>query len=93
MSRIHWHRGKPPAVLGAQRLLVVAHVRTQYDATEDPRPELFISHFSKGEDAPVSARVSGMPAHRPPLKIEYWAEINLPEGVELKALTNVDFYG
>ena len=60
-----------------------------YNAADGNRPDIFIGHYGAAESAFVPARVSGMSEDlaRPPLDVTYWAEINRPDGVELRALT------
>ena len=90
MSKIEWHHGAPPESARGRRLLIIGlPMGRNYDAADDNRPDIFIGHYGNAEDAFVPARVSGMSEDdpRPPLDAKYWAEINLPGGVELRALT------
>jgi hypothetical protein len=90
MSKIEWHPGRPPERARGRRLLIIGlPTNRTYDAAEDNRPDVFIGHYGESEDAYVPARVSGMSenAARPPLDVKYWAEIPLPDGVELRSLT------
>jgi hypothetical protein len=90
MSKIKWHHGAPPQSARGRRLLVIGlPMGRNYDAADGNRPDIFIGHYGTAESAFVPARVSGMSEDlaRPPLDVKYWAEINLPDGVELRALT------
>ena len=54
-----------------------------------------MGHFSYANNGFVPIRVQGMSPNnpRPELKVKYWAEIDLPEGVELRELTTGDIRG
>ena len=94
MPRITWHRGKPPSDERAARpVLVIGRAIVQADALEDTRPSLYLAHYT-GEGL-VPARVVGMKASeaRPTLAADYWAEVDLPKGVDLRPLDRRDFNG
>ena len=89
MPGIEWHEGQPPDFIRARLLLVIGHAMGgNFDAGEDSRPDIFVGHFHEGKGYYVPARVSGMSEReaRPALDVKYWAEINLPDGVELRSL-------
>lgn len=76
------------------RILVIASsLGGNYDAAADNRPDIFIAHHSPRGFVP--ARISGMSLGeaRPTLKIEYWAELDLPKAVRLRELSNDDIVG
>jgi hypothetical protein len=96
MAGIKWNVGQPPETQRGKRLLLIASpTGVNFDAAADNRPDLYIGHYGKATDGLVLARVRGMPANdaRPALDVEYWAEIDLPPGVELRSLTISDFEG
>jgi hypothetical protein len=81
--------GQSAGERAGRRLLIIGlPMSRNYDALEANRPDIFIGHYGAAEDAFVPARISGMSEDdpRPPLDVKYWAEINLPEGAELRAL-------
>jgi hypothetical protein len=94
---IRWHQGRPPRALAKSgRLLVIAHPSNRADyGLEGALPDLYVGHFSKTEDAYVPASIAGMSQDeaRPALNILYWADINLPDGVEVRRLTDGDAKG
>ena len=98
MSRIEWKKGFPPASMKGERLLLIAtptNVNFDAAAHADNRPDVYVGHYSYANDSFVPIRVQGMSPNisRPELKVEYWAEIDLPTGVELRTLTTSDFRG
>ena len=101
MSGIKWNPGHPPKNRKGERLLVIARpMGVTHDAASDPNPDIFIGHWlDEGphgdSNAYVPARISGMRANeaRPELDIKYWAEIILPNDVEVRSLTDSDFKG
>jgi hypothetical protein len=97
MSRLEWNKGEPPrpsSDSGVKRLLLIA---TSLGDNLDPniRPDIYVGHFSYANDGFVPIRVQGMSPNnsRPRLKVKYWAEIDLPEGLELRELTTGDIRG
>jgi hypothetical protein len=89
MAKLEWHLGSPPETTRGRRLLVVGFPKNgNFDALEDNRPDIFIAHYGEGNDAYVPARIAGMSENsaRPSLDVRYWAEIDLPDGVELRRL-------
>ncbi len=94
MSRIEWKKGFPPASMTGERLLLIATpTNVNFDAGADNRPDVYVGHYSYASDGFVPIRVQGMSPNnsRPKLKVEWWAEIDLPESVELRELTTSDF--
>jgi len=72
-----------------KRLLIIGYPKNRnYDVLDDGRPDIFVEHFHETEGAYVPARIEGMSEDqpRPDLDVRYWAEIDLPEGVELSPL-------
>ncbi len=97
MSRLEWNKGEPPRPWSdseVKRLLLIA---TSLGDNLDPnlRPDIYVGHFSYANNGFVPIRVQGMSPNnpRPELKVKYWAEIDLPEGVELRELTTGDIRG
>jgi hypothetical protein len=89
-------KGPLPASTNGERLLLIAtSTNVNLDASADNRPDVYVGHYSYASDGFVPIRVQGMSPNnsRPELKVEYWAEIDLPPGVELRALTTSDFRG
>lgn len=76
-------------------LLIATPTGVNFDVAEDNRPSIYIGHFGEANDDYVPARIWGMSEGeaRPSLKIRYWAEIDLPLGVELRELTVSDLKG
>jgi len=96
MSRIEWKKGFPPDSAKGKRLLLIATpTNVNFDAAADNRPDVYVGHYSYASDGFVPIRVQGMSPNnsRPELKVEWWAEIDLPESVELRELTTSDFRG
>ncbi len=91
---IRWHQGRPPRALAkSARLLVIAYPSNRvHDGSGDDLPDLYISHFSEAEQAQVPARMAGVSQNerRLPLNVVYWADINLPDGVEVRLLEDSD---
>jgi hypothetical protein len=94
MARIIWHEGRPPEEHRDRRLLLIAnHLGGAFDVAEDNRPDLYVGHFLESGNV-VPTRIRGMSASdAPELKVLYWAEIDLPPGIELRDLTIEDFKG
>jgi hypothetical protein len=92
---IVWHEGHPPGTHKWRLLLIASPTGGNFDAAADNRPDLYVGHFNGSTDGYVPARVSGMKADdaRPTLNVKYWAEINLPEGMEIRSLTVDDVRG
>ena len=96
MSQIDWKKGPPPASTKGQRLLLIATpTNVNLDAAADNRPDVYVGHYGYANDGFVPIRVQRMSPNnaRPELKVEYWAEIDLPLAVELRELTTSDFRG
>jgi hypothetical protein len=96
MSRIEWKKGFPPDSEKGKRLLLIAtQMGVNLDAAADNRPDVYVGHFSYANDSFVPIRVQGMSPNnpRPALKVKYWVEIDLPEGVELRELGIEDIRG
>ena len=96
MSRIEWKKGFPPASMKGERLLLIATpTNVNFDAAADNRPDVYVGHYSYANDGFVPIRSAGNEPEqpRPELKVKFWAEIDLPTGVELRALTTSDFRG
>jgi len=97
MARIKWIEGRPPETQRGKRLLLIASpTYVNFDAAADNRPDVCVGHFHAGDEPnPVPARFSGVSASdtRPELNVRYWAEIDLPPGVELRVLTIDDLKG
>ena len=96
MTGIVWKRGRPRETQRGKRLLFIASPKGRnFDAAADNRPDIYIGHFGDQEDDYIPARTWGMHAKdaRPGLNIKYWAEIDLPYGVELRSLTTDDIKG
>lgn len=96
MTGIVWKRGRPPETQRSKRLLLIASpTGVNFDAAADNRPDICVGHFGEEVDGYVCARIQGMPAEdaRPALDVKYWAEIDLPYGVELRSLTKSDLKG
>ncbi|MGO9683618.1 MAG: hypothetical protein ACLPTZ_13710 [Beijerinckiaceae bacterium] len=95
-KRIKWNEGKPPETQRGKRLLLIARPDSgPYDAAADNRPDIYIGHYGYGEDGYVPARIWGMSANepRPKLDVKFWAEIELPDGIEVRNLTVSDYRG
>jgi hypothetical protein len=87
MSAIRWNDGAPPETMRDKRLLVIGHPKSGvFDAAEDQRPGIFIAHFLKQEVVPEWVMGMRQNNSRPALNVKHWAEINLPDGVELRSL-------
>ena len=82
---IQWTKGQPPAYLRDKRLLVLAEAMAAHDR-RGVGP--FIAHYGKAYDSWVPIYVPGMSSSdaRPKLAVKYWAEIDLPEGVQIYPL-------
>ena len=97
MAGIRWNEGQPPETQRGKCLLLIASpLGGNYDVGADNRPDICVGHFhAEDEPRPVPARFLGMSANhaRPELNVRYWAEIDLPAGVELRALTVDDLKG
>jgi hypothetical protein len=96
MAGINWNSGPPPETQVRNRLLLIASpIGVNFDAAADNRPDIYIGHFGHAEDGYVPARIVGMSANeaRHALDVKYWAEIELPPGVELRSLTIDDLKG
>ena len=95
MTGIVWKEGHPPETLRGKRLLLIASpMNMNFDAAADNRPDIFIGHHGEAADDYVPALVQGMlEGARQYLAVKYWAEINLPDGVELRSLTDSDLKG
>ncbi len=96
MSRIKWSPGRPPDSEKGKRLLLIATpTNVNFDAAADNRPDVYVGHYSDANDGFVPIRVQGMSPNnsRPELKVQYWAEIDLPVGVDLRELTVSDTHG
>jgi hypothetical protein len=65
------------------------------DAAADNRPDLYVGHFHIGRQNFVPASSRGMSAGevRPELEVLFWADIDLPPGLELRELTKDDLHG
>lgn len=95
MPGLKWNAGEPPESQRGKRLLLIASpMGGTFDIAEDNRPSIYIGHFLENRRY-APARIWGMPENdpRPDLDVKYWAEINLPAGVELRALSDRDFLG
>jgi hypothetical protein len=97
MAGIKWNKGRPPETQRDKRLLLIASpLGGNFDTADDNRPDICVGHFHAADEPnPVPARFSGMSANhaRPDLNVRYWAELNLPPGVELRELTVDDLKG
>ena len=89
---INWTKGQPPTSLRDRRLLVIAEALAQHDRRG---LGLFIAHYGTAYDSWVPIYVPGMSSNdvRPKLAVKYWAEIHLPEGIEIYALTQSELAG
>jgi hypothetical protein len=87
MAAIEWHHGAPPDAMRGKRLLIIGYPMNR-NYFDDNRPDIVIGHFHETEGTFVPARISGMSEDqaRPDLNVLYWADIDLPEGVELSPL-------
>jgi hypothetical protein len=90
---IEWKTGNPPK--GLRLLLIAQPTGVEYDVADDNRPDLYVGHYSDAKDGFVPAVGRGMSANTPrrELRVFYWAEVDLPESVQLRALTPSDFRG
>ncbi len=89
MVGIDWNRGTPPrSVHGRLLLLVATPGKGNHDIAEDNRPGIYIGHW-KHQEGWFPVRVWGMNEAnaRSPLNVMFWAELDGPPGVELRALT------
>jgi hypothetical protein len=97
MAGIQWNEGRPPEAQRGKRLLLIASpTNVNFDSATDNRPDICVGHFHAADvPNPVPARFSGMSASeaRPELNVHCWAEIDLPPGAELRALTVDDLKG
>lgn len=97
MAGIKWNAGRPPETQRGKRLLLISSpTNVNFDAAADNRPDICVGHFhADDEPYPVPARFRSMSANepRPALDVYYWAEIDLPPGVELRELTVSDLKG
>jgi hypothetical protein len=96
MAGIKWNSGRPPESQRGKRLLLIASpTGVNFDLAADNRPDIYIGHFGEAEGDYVPARIWGMSENegRHGLQIRYWAEIDLPPGVELRELTVSDLKG
>jgi len=95
MTGIVWNMGQPPETQRGKRLLLIASPASgNFDAGADRRPDIFVGHFGKGVEGYVLARISGTPAEmRREMHVKYWAEIDLPDGAEVRSLTDSDIAG
>jgi hypothetical protein len=94
MAGIKWNEGQPPDAQQGKRLLLIASpTGGNFDIAADNRPAIYIGHSSKAGYVP--ARIWGMSENdaHPALIIKYWAETDLPDDVEVRALTVSDISG
>lgn len=89
---IRWHQGRPPRALAkVGHLLLIAYPNHGLsDPAEDPRPGLYVGRFSEADKAYVPASIAGISQSEalPALEVLYWADINLPDGVEVQRVTD-----
>jgi hypothetical protein len=87
---IKWNPGESGAPKD-RRLLLIA---TPKGIPEELEPDIFVGHWSGNDEfVPIEPQYPRLPK-RPDLKVLWWAEIpDLPEGVDLRALTLQDLKG
>jgi len=96
VAEITWIAGNPPQhPPGKLFLLIASPLGGNFDVQADNRPAVYVGHYRPNEPRPVPARVWGMSANksRPDLDVLYWAEIDLPSGLEIRDLTQDDLFG